>query len=84
MKNFNRRSQDSLSKTIQKEVTVLASLHHANIVKYHGAWLESFVTEVPTTKVTIIEQSENLEFNRSQNSEALLPKTTKHRYDTFI
>jgi len=47
------RSEDALTR-IQKEVTVLASLHHPNIVKYHVAWLEA--VELAPANVTILEE----------------------------
>jgi serine/threonine protein kinase len=76
------RSQDMLTKSIQKEVTVLASLHHPNIVKYHCAWLESIAPALSTNNVTIVEHresqlEEHFEFSYYRNKE--LPSIPNNR-----
>ena len=76
------RSQDVLTKTIQKEVTVLASLHHPNIVKYHCAWLETIAPTLSTNNVTIVEHQESrleehFEFSYYRNNE--LPSIPNNR-----
>lgn len=79
---FDIRSQDVLSKSIQKEVTVLASLHHPNIVKYHCAWLESVGSDLSLSNVTIVEHresrlEEHFEFNYYRKNE--LPPIPNNR-----
>ncbi|XP_059485157.1 eukaryotic translation initiation factor 2-alpha kinase 1-like [Neocloeon triangulifer] len=61
------KSREMLHKDIQKEVTVLASLHHPNIVKYHGAWMEPVVPELKT-KVIITEHFESFKENHYEMS----------------
>lgn len=73
------RSQDVLTKSIQKEVTVLASLHHPNIVKYHCAWLESIAPDL--SNVTIVEHHESwFESGYYRNNE--LPSIPNNRWLT--